>query len=273
VRGEGTRVQRGQSLFSVDGVAEAYVMYGRTPLYRRLDASADDGGDIRQLERNLVELGYAPGTVDADWTSSTTAAVKAWEEDRGAEEDAVVALGEVVFLSGTSRVGAHEADVGGSVRPGAAVLSVASTRRAVTAALDAGRQGLVERGDGVEVELPDGTVARGRISRVGAVASKPAEEGQEPTIELEVELRGRHANARGLDEAPVVVRIARESKKGALAVPVTALLARGSDRYVVEVARGGSRILVPVELGLFADGYVEVSGRGIAEGTRVVVPA
>jgi hypothetical protein len=41
----------------------------------------------------------------------------------------------------------------------------------------------------------------------------------------------------------------------------------------VEVERDGRRELVGVETGLFADGQVEVSGRGLAAGDRVVVPA
>jgi multidrug efflux pump subunit AcrA (membrane-fusion protein) len=75
-----------------------------------------------------------------------------------------------------------------------------------------------------------------------------------------------------LDEAPVTVGIARETRRGVLAVPVTALLARSGGGYAVEVVAAGARRRVPVETGLFADGHVEVSGRGISEGTRVAVP-
>jgi hypothetical protein len=38
----------------------------------------------------------------------------------------------------------------------------------------------------------------------------------------------------------------------------------------VELA--GSRRIVPVEAGMFADGFVELSGNGIRSGMRVVVP-
>jgi hypothetical protein len=55
-----------------------------------------------------------------------------------------------------------------------------------------------------------------------------------------------------------------------LAVPVNALVARRGGGYGVELAAG--RRIAPVEAGLFADGYVEISGAGIREGTRVVVP-
>jgi hypothetical protein len=48
-------------------------------------------------------------------------------------------------------------------------------------------------------------------------------------------------------------------------------VATAAGRYAVEVLDGRRR-LAPVELGAFADGYVEVSGKGIREGARVVVP-
>jgi hypothetical protein len=40
--------------------------------------------------------------------------------------------------------------------------------------------------------------------------------------------------------------------------------------YAVELA--GSRRLVRVTLGAFADGWVQVSGAGLTAGTRVAVP-
>jgi hypothetical protein len=49
-------------------------------------------------------------------------------------------------------------------------------------------------------------------------------------------------------------------------VPVQALVATAAGEYAVDV---GER-LVPVDVGAFADGWVEVEG--IRAGTRVVVP-
>jgi hypothetical protein len=57
-----------------------------------------------------------------------------------------------------------------------------------------------------------------------------------------------------------------------LAVPANALLALLEGGYAVErVTDGGGTELVAVETGLFADGWVEVSG-DLAEGDEVVVP-
>ncbi len=75
---------------------------------------------------------------------------------------------------------------------------------------------------------------------------------------------------RGLDRAPVSVELTREARRNVLAVPVTALLAQRGGAYAVELAGGG---LVSVETGVFADGWVEVSGGGLREGARVTVPS
>jgi hypothetical protein len=51
---------------------------------------------------------------------------------------------------------------------------------------------------------------------------------------------------------------------------VNALVALRGGGYGVELA--GSRRIVPVDAGMFADGFVEISGSGIRTGTRVTVP-
>jgi hypothetical protein len=78
------------------------------------------------------------------------------------------------------------------------------------------------------------------------------------------------------DQAPVQVGITAASVRGALTVPVTALLARSGGGYAVEVGgAGANNHLAPVSLGLFddAEGLVQVTGSGLAAGQRVVVPA
>jgi peptidoglycan hydrolase-like protein with peptidoglycan-binding domain len=240
-------------------------------MYRDLRAGVEDGRDVRQLERNLSALGYDPGHIDASWTAATTAAVRAWEGDRGDRVDGVVERGEVVVRDGPVRVGEHVAGVGAQVRPGAPVLRLTRRRPVVTARLDAARQADVRRGDAVEVTLPDGSSVPGRVTRVGRVARAGAE-GEGATVALQVALRGRRAGRAALDGAPVTVGVAVVRTRGALAVPVTALVATAPGRYAVEVSAPGGRRLVGVRLGAFADGWVQVEGRGLRAGTRVVVP-
>jgi peptidoglycan hydrolase-like protein with peptidoglycan-binding domain len=267
LRSEGTTVTRGRSLMSIDAKATAWVLYGTVPLYRDLGPGMSNGSDVREVERNLKALGYDPGTVDNDWTSATTAAVRAFQADRGLTETGTLSRQDLVVSDGPARVGAHKAEVGDPARPGAPVTTLTSTTPVVSAPVDAGLAGALTRGDAVDVTLPDGRSVHGTISRVGTVAT-PSQDGSASTVNVRVALRG-HRKGR-LDGAPVTVSLAIAHTRNALAVPVTALVATGSSAYAVELA--GSHRLVPVTLGAFADGWAQVDGAGLTAGTRVVIP-
>jgi peptidoglycan hydrolase-like protein with peptidoglycan-binding domain len=281
---EGSVVKRGTALYALDG-APVTLMYGTMPAYRALSSGVANGADIRQLEWNLVALGYDPGreiTIDNYFGSATTAAVERWQEDLGVTEDGVVELGEIVFLPGPQRIGEHETTVGLPVQTGAEVMTTAWTTQVVTVDLEATRQELVHEGDEVTVELPGGDEVAGTITSVGKIAESEStsdtaagaggdDTASDPTIEVTIRLAGRATTE--LDQAPVDVSITRRLEEGVLAVPVTALLALAGGGYGVELrSADGTTRLVGVETGVYADGYVQVTGDGIAEGARVVVP-
>lgn len=263
LRDPGSVVTRGHSLYAVDGAPAAFLLYGQLPAWRDFSSAMTDGEDVRQLERNLRALGYDPGTVDDDWDWETTAAVREFQRDRGLDDDGTLSRAQVVFRPGATRVGEAKASVGDAVGGGRPVASISSTERVVAVDLDARRQQLARRGDAVEVELPDGETARGRVSAVGTVASK-ADAQSDATIEVTITLRGQRD---AFDQAPVEVGFAVESSRGVLAVPVRALLAKQGGGFAVERPDGTK---VDVEPGLFADDLVEVSGDGVREGMRVV---
>ena len=279
LRKPGTVVERGQALYWVDG-KPLTLMYGRVPMWRRLNAATPGGKDIRELERNLVALGYDPDNkieVDDEWDSATTAAVKRWQKDIGLPRTGSVEPGQIAFLPGPRRIGQLKTTVGAALQPGAEVCDTSSTSRVVDVDLDATKQSLVKEGDKVEVELPDGSTVNGWISSVGKVAESQTDpqtgEASDPTIPLEIRL-ARRVKTGGLDQAPVDVAIQKDRADNVLAVPVSALLALAEGGYAVEVVDpGGSTHLVAVEPGLYADGMVEISGRGIKKGMKVVVPA
>ena len=80
-------------------------------------------------------------------------------------------------------------------------------------------------------------------------------------------------SAQGLDQAPVDVEVVSDRADDVLAVPVTALLALAEGGYAVEVVTDdGSTVLVAVDPGLFADGFVEVTSDSLQAGMEVVVP-
>jgi peptidoglycan hydrolase-like protein with peptidoglycan-binding domain len=275
---EGSVLRRGQTVYRVDG-KPVQLFYGRLPAWRQLRVGVDDGPDVRQLEQNLVALGYDPNraiTVDDHFTAATSAAVKRWQEAIGLEQTGTVRPGDAVWQPGPIRVGKLKASLGDTAGPGSPVLDATHTSRQVTIDLDASRQPYVHVGDRVDVELPGGRSTTGRVASVGKVASV-ADTGDgsggdgSPTVKVTVSLD--HPKATGsLDQAPVDASITTEVRKGVLAVPVNALLALAEGGYAVEVDRGGRRELVGVTLGLFADGLVEVKGHGLAAGDRVVVP-
>ena len=122
------------------------------------------------------------------------------------------------------------------------VLTATSDRHVVTISLDVSQESQVKAGDRVTVTLPDGTATPGVVSSVGAVAttSQSGSGGTTTTVPVQVTLADPKA-AGALDQAPVTVNITTATAHGTLVVPVTALLARSSGGYEVEVAGRGTR--------------------------------
>jgi peptidoglycan hydrolase-like protein with peptidoglycan-binding domain len=274
---QGAVVRRGGTLYAVDGRG-VRLLYGAIPLWRKLGAGVSDGEDVRQLERNLAALGHDPNgmDVDDDYDSDTAAAVRDWQEAIGVDETGAVEPGQAVFLPGARRVQSVETEVGALVQPGLALLQTTGTEPLVSIDLDARDRSLARRGASVAVELPSGRTARGRIADVGTVAeSAQSATGEEspPTVSVSVRLTGNAARD-GLDGAPVTVSLEQDRARNVLAVPVEALLALRGGGYAVElIGANGARTLTAVEAGTFADGWVEVSGRGIRNGARVAIAA
>ncbi len=106
------------------------------------------------------------------------------------------------------------------------------------------------------------------VAVVGTAAAVAAT-GRDPssTIPVTVTLLGHHHGA-GLDEAAVSVNFAQQRANNVLSVPVTALVAVSGGNYALQEA-AAPHSLIPVSVGLFAAGYVQVSGPGIHPGLQV----
>ncbi|MFC7481207.1 hypothetical protein ACFQX7_15795 [Luedemannella flava] len=76
-----------------------------------------------------------------------------------------------------------------------------------------------------------------------------------------------------LDVAAVSVVFTAAQHKDVLTVPIAALVALAEGGYGVEVIDGSSSHYVAVETGLFANGRVEITGAGVAEGATVGMPS
>jgi hypothetical protein len=169
---------------------------------------------------------------------------------------------------------------------GAAVLETSSTRLVATVDLDATKQSEAKVGEPVTVEMPGGSTVNGKVTAVSPVAqsSSNSDNGSGggsgnnggsgngngssgATIPVTIALAGRTSGA-GLDQAAVSVSFAQAEAKNVLSVPVTALLAVAGGNYAVQEAAAPHK-LIPVTTGLFAAGYVQISGRGIYPGLAV----
>jgi hypothetical protein len=274
----GQIIGRGQSLYGIGG-QPVLLLYGSVAPTRAFVAGMSSGPDVAELNANLEALGYGRGLTGDEFTAATEAAIRALQSARGASVTGELLLGSVVFESGAVRVTSVTPTVGSPVTPGP-VLATTSTARQVKLALDASEQGSVKVGDTVTITLPDNQTTPGRITYVSTVATVPSsaghagEEEGAPTVEVDATPTDPAATGH-LDQAPVNVEITTESVEGVLAVPVDALLALAGGGYAVEVAEGPVHRLVAVTVGLFddAEGLVQVSGRGLSAGQRVVVPA
>jgi hypothetical protein len=166
-----------------------------------------------------------------------------------------------------------------------AILQTTSTRQIVTVDLDPSKQSEAKVGERVTVEMPAGNMVDGRVSAVSPVAQSSSNSGigdspdsssgnnnnnsSNPgsTIPVTITLSRRHPGE-GLDQAAVSVDFAQARANHVLSVPVTALLATAGGGYAVESAAAPHQ-LIPVTTGLFAAGYVQISGRGIYPGLQV----
>jgi hypothetical protein len=263
----GNVIEPGDVVAEVDG-RPVIALEGAFPLWRALGPGVADGKDVLQVEYMLATLGYAQEydiTVDDEWTSATTDAVEAFQEDHGQDDDGVIDLGELIFIDAPVRV----ADVTGVAGQPAseAGISVTSTEQSVHVDLDAADADLVSIDARVEVELPSGETVTGTVSAIGSAQTDEA--SGETTLPVTLTLS--HAPALS-DGTPVDVNVEVAAAENVLAVPAEALLALAEGGYAVEVVDSSAGThLVGVTVGVFADGLVEIDG-DVRAGTKVVVP-
>ncbi|MFJ2743535.1 peptidoglycan-binding protein [Streptomyces sp. NPDC087440] len=282
---EGRTLGLGDALYELND-KPVTLLYGPVPMFREMKVG-DKGSDVLQLERNLRDLGYgAKVYVDTRYDKDTEAAVKRWQKSLNREPTGRVGMGDVVFQRGKVKVVAADAVLADQVGPDKAVLTVASTKPVVRARLDQGDGALTAKGTKVEITLPSGKTAAGRVLGTvdpqedagGAPAGAGAGAGAGDGITVEVELTDSGRAASGEDpKASASVKFVSESRKGVLAVPVEAVLALRGERggYGLQVIGGSgsgrTSTMVRVETGMTADGQIEVSGAGVREGMKVGV--
>jgi peptidoglycan hydrolase-like protein with peptidoglycan-binding domain len=276
----GTTIAAGDVLYRVDN-QPVIAMRGRTPAWRPM-APGSSGPDVAELQANLIALGYASGLFSAPtsyYDLLTADAVQRWQLAAGALVTGQVGLGQVIFVPAAVRVGALNVSPGRGAFPGQEPYQVTTTRRIVSVPVNPSLPP-VTVGDRVSIVLPSLVRTPARVTAIGppAAGQRTGETGRtggtagaDASSVLTVR-PGRPAVTGTGTGVPVQVSLTVQSVRHVLAVPVSALLALSGGGYGVEiVTEAGAHRLVAVTAGTFAGGLVQISGSGIAAGTKVVV--
>ena len=275
----GTTLGQGDHVYTVAGT-NAYLLHGAVPAWRAFEEGMSDGQDVVQLETALSALGYFEQTPNGHFDWNTIVAIKKWQKDLSLPQDGTLPLGSVLFAPEDLRVGALKARVGDTATTETELFTASSSRQIVSANLKLSDQALGVVGNSVTIRLPGSAKSTtGTISAVEPPTDKPGdasssnkEASKERIVPVTITPDDPSA-LEGLQEASVSLGFTSESRSGVLSVPLGALVALSADQFGVEVVdEAGSITRVPVTVGLFAGDRVEVSGDGIAEGQRVVVP-
>ncbi|WP_427887361.1 peptidoglycan-binding protein [Kribbella sp. GL6] len=331
----GSTITEGKALLEITG-RPVIGLAGVLPMYRTLSPGSK-GPDVLQLEQTLDRLGYNPGTVDDEYTLSTSAAVEKLYENAGYDppapedrltqavdqakkqvdaakkqlrlaqsqlkaakdakakdtsvqqgavddaqqnlSDAEQARTDAEFKAGTPlpvsevvyvktlprRVDDVKVERGGTVN--GVVMSASGASLVVTLKVDAETAQRLKAGMAAALELSDGTSVASKVRRVTKNGA------QYDVVVAPNALTG--AQLALLRDANVRVTIPVKSTSGkVLAVPVAALSSGSDGASRVEVLRNGQVELVPVTVGLSADGFAQVTPKGdakLSEGDQVVV--
>jgi peptidoglycan hydrolase-like protein with peptidoglycan-binding domain len=228
---------------------------------------------LRQAQRALKQAKAMPGKKDL---SVEQGALSDAQENL---DDAETALADAKFKAGTPlpvsevvfvkslprRVDDVKVERGGTVN--GVVMSASGASLVVTLKVEAQTQERLKAGMTASLDLGDGTIVPATVRRISRNADQ-----------YDVVVAPKSLTAHQLEllrDANVRVTIPVKSTNGkVLAVPVAALSAGPDGSSRVEVLRDGKVELIPVTVGLSADGYAQVTPAGdakLVQGDQVVV--
>ena len=246
--GEGSVVDAAEAL-AIENAQKAY-----DEALESYNKGVDKAAELQQAEEELEELQLAAKSE----TFSPTNAL--------ASETPII-------------VGSYITSEGSVVAANSQMYNISSTGVEVVFQIDASDQDMVSIGDSVEVELPSEDRIKATISYIDPVVTQ----GQNGNfIEVKLDISSTEG-FKVYDQAPVDVFVTSEVSQDVLYVPVNALIALAEGGYALEIYNGESEVgvfegvsgvdttYVGVKIGVFTDGFVEVSGN-ISEGMIVVVP-
>ena len=277
-----------------EGPSAIVLLFGENPAWRDFSYGMTPGKDVEQLKENLIALGfasYADMEINETFDRQLVSTLKTMQERLGLQATGEFSFGDIIFLPGISLV--EYADnfprAGATVNSGNMSLSLLPSVRIRTAfgpsgkmtihqqslhqvktSIDVSDQDLINVGSSVEIELPDENVVQGTVQEIGSIAVVP-QGNQDPYLEVIVTPEDSSDLARWTG-AEVTVSFVSELAENVLAAPVASLIALLGGGYAVEVVEQNATRLVPVDLGMYSEGLVEIQGPGLEAGLTVVVP-
>ncbi|MBL7257206.1 peptidoglycan-binding protein [Paractinoplanes lichenicola] len=265
----GATIRRGDQLFRANDKPVA-LFYGSLPLFRPIATPAMKGRDVRIIVDNLRALGYRTGSQrsreEGELTPDLVGAIKRWQKDQEVPVTGTIAVGDIEVQSGAVRVESIAVQPGSPAN--APLMTVTSTRKVITVAAEPGDAAAIRRGGRITVSLPDDRTVKARVLAVGrevASADEGAASGP-PKLTVTVAVDDPASVAK-FDTAEVEVNFPGRTRKDVLTAPIEALVALSEGGYAVQGPEG----LIAVKTGMFADGWVEITGDGLDEGADVVV--
>ncbi|CAM5460661.1 peptidoglycan-binding protein [Streptomyces atroolivaceus] len=305
---EGQSLRMGQLLLEISG-RPVFVLKGAVPAYRDLGPGST-GDDVAQLQRALTEIGHGTGSDRAGTfgtgteqaverfyrahefapvteqtgpppaTTEVAGGVGTAGDDDGDDVPApaprvTVPLSEIVYVrTGPAYAEDVSAQVGGEAKTD--LVSISAGELIVDGTVGPEVKGLVKPGQTVSIASEvTGARATGTIESVAAKPTKPkdGEQAGGDTYAMKVRPSGRlPADLAGEDVRLTIT--AASSQNEVLAVPTSAISSGEDGQTTVTVRRGQKERRVPVDTGMIADGYVQVTPRGqagLTAGDQVIV--
>lgn len=132
---------------------------GDIPAFRTLEEGSS-GRDVAALQRYLASLAYDVDAIETRYTKVTAAAVRRWQQTLGIGQTGVVALGDVVFVSGSALQAplrwTQAVFVGATLAPGTPILELLAPRPTMTIEFGGSPPTQLEPGVTGEVAFPGG---------------------------------------------------------------------------------------------------------------------
>jgi hypothetical protein len=211
------------------------------------------GPDVALVAGNMAALGYYRGVADS-WNATLRDAVRRWQEHIGATPSGDIGPDDVLVVSGAARVTGVRGALGDA--PAAVTISLSSPSRLAIFRLRNGVPASLARGRRVRLSA-GGDAATGRVASVNTSR-------RSATVQVAFD----QASAVGRSGSTVVtMSVTTADRRNVLTVPTQALLALASGGYALQLPDGR---LLAVRTGIVQAGEIEVSGRGVHKGLRVV---